>query len=80
MYVYTMVVPLLANSFALQFLGIYLWPNTQHQHPCDTNIISVRHLIEASATVVDRLGVYHTRIQCLNSYLAIGKYMVIFRL
>ena len=64
-----MVVPLLANSSALQLPEI----SRMSRYPCDTNIISVCHLIETSATITDRLGVYYIRIQCLDGRLAIAR-------
>ena len=61
-----MVVSLLANSSALQLPRI-------SQCPCKTNILSVRHFIETSATVAYRLEVYYTRIQCFDDSLLIGR-------
>ena len=47
---------------------------TMSRYPYDTNITSVRHLIETSATIVHRLGVYYTKIQYLDGRLVIEKY------
>ena len=55
------------SAFAGQIIRPAVTGNiTMPQYPCDTNIISVRHLVETSERV--------DRIQCFDGRLAIGKY------
>ena len=44
------------------------------RYSCDTDFISVHHLIEPSTIVVHRPGDFYTTIQCFDGRLAVGKY------
>ena len=69
----SMVMPLPAKSSALLLPEISLCPDTHVWY--DTNLISVRHIIETYTTVVhNSLGVCYIIIQCFYGRFSIGKY------